>query len=241
LTDQISEILFTTERSAHDNLAREGIAETRIRFVGNVMIDSLRAHLTRAVPPGDTLREHGAGSFIAQDRYALLTLHRPSNVDDRATLRALLGAVRDLSERISVVFPVHPRTRANLDRFALNDILRARRVALLPPLGYLEMLGLMKGAAMALTDSGGVQEETTGLGIPCITLRENTERPITVAEGTNTVAGKDPLRILAAADEILRTGGKKGKIPELWDGHASDRIAAALSDWLGCRAQRLVA
>jgi UDP-N-acetylglucosamine 2-epimerase (non-hydrolysing) len=241
LTDQISEILFTTERSAHDNLAREGIAETRIRFVGNVMIDSLRAHLTRAVPSGDTLREHGAGSFIAQDRYALLTLHRPSNVDDRATLRALLGAVRDLSERISVVFPVHPRTRANLDRFALNDILRARRVALLPPLGYLEMLGLMKGAAMALTDSGGVQEETTGLGIPCITLRENTERPITVAEGTNTVAGKDPLRILAAADEILRTGGKKGKIPELWDGHASDRIAAALSDWLGCRAQRLVA
>jgi UDP-N-acetylglucosamine 2-epimerase (non-hydrolysing) len=241
LTDQISEILFTTERSAHDNLAREGIAETRIRFVGNVMIDTLREHLTRAVPPGDTLREHGACSSIAQDGYALLTLHRPSNVDDRATLRALLGAVRDLGERIPVVFPVHPRTRANLGRFALTGIVSASRVAMLPPLGYLEMLGLMKGATMVLTDSGGIQEETTGLGIPCITLRENTERPITVAEGTNTVAGKDPLRVLAAADEILRTGGKKGKIPELWDGHASDRIAAALNDWLGCRAQRLVA
>ena len=162
----------------------------------------------------------------------MLTLHRPSNVDDRGTLRAVLGAIHEVSHQLPVAFAVHPRTRARIEQHGLGPVLEAKSILVLPPLGYLEMLGLMRAARLVLTDSGGIQEETTALGIPCITLRENTERPITVEQGTNTVVGSSPTHILAAVDDILRTGGKSGRVPELWDGRASQRIAKVMRDWL---------
>lgn len=232
LTDQISDLLFITEESARENLLREGIRESRIHFVGNVMIDTLRHSLRDAAPAGRTISQYGAPADWAQRAYALLTLHRPSNVDDAVTLRSMLGAIRDVSSRLPVVFPMHPRTRAKIEQHGLGLMLESPSLLKLPPLGYLEMLGLMQAARLVLTDSGGVQEETTALGIPCVTLRENTERPITVEQGTNTVVGSSPAHILAAVDEILRTGGKAGRVPELWDGRASQRIAAVLREWL---------
>jgi len=162
-------------------------------------------------------------------------------VDDAATLRPLLGAIREVGLRIPVVFPVHPRRRAKIEQHGLAQVLAESGVVALPPAGYLEMLGLMQSARLVLTDSGGIQEETTALGIPCVTLRENTERPITVDEGTNTLVGQDPARIAAAVDDILRTGGKAGRIPELWDGQAAQRIAAVLRQWLDGGCARLVA
>ncbi|MEW5943466.1 MAG: UDP-N-acetylglucosamine 2-epimerase (non-hydrolyzing) [Pseudomonadota bacterium] len=242
LTDQISDLLFTTERGARDNLAREGIDEARIHFVGNVMIDTLHRNLKKAVPAAQTLSRAGlSGAVPAAGGYAVLTLHRPSNVDDAAKLGALLGAVGEISRRLPVVFPVHPRTRAKIEAFGLADRLPAETVWQLPPVGYLEMLGLMQDARLVLTDSGGIQEETTALGVPCITLRNNTERPITAEEGTNTIVGQDPARILAAFDDIMRNGGKAGRVPELWDGRASQRIAEILRQWLDSSLQRRVA
>ena len=241
LTDQISDLLFTTEKNARENLSREGIAESRIHFVGNVMIDTLRYNLQQAVPAVETLTRHGALADWARGGFAVLTLHRPSNVDEPRTLRSLLDAIREVSRRLPVAFPMHPRTRAKVEQHGWARVLEAESVLQLPPLGYLEMLGLMQAARLVLTDSGGIQEETTALGIPCVTLRENTERPITVEQGTNTVVGKDPARILAVSDEILRTGGKAGRIPELWDGRASQRIAAVLREWLDRPAVKLVA
>jgi UDP-N-acetylglucosamine 2-epimerase (non-hydrolysing) len=241
LTDQISDLLFTTERSARDNLLREGIDESRIRFVGNVMIDTLRQNLQSAVPAGQTLGRYRAPSHWASGAYAVLTLHRPSNVDDLASLRSMLGAIREVALHLPVVFPMHPRTRAKIEQHGLSALLESPTLRTLPPLGYLEMLGLMQSARLVLTDSGGIQEETTALGVPCVTLRENTERPITVEQGTNTVTGRKPALILAAVEDILRTGGKAGKVPELWDGRAAQRIAAALREWLDRAASRLVA
>ena len=241
LTDQISELLFITEKSARENLLREGISDSRIHFVGNVMIDTLRYNLKQAVPAAQTLSRHGAPADWAQAGFAVLTLHRPSNVDDPNTLRSLLSAIREFSGRLPVAFPLHPRTRAKIEQHGLGPMLEAESLLKLPPLGYLEMLGLMQAARVVLTDSGGVQEETTALGIPCVTLRENTERPITAEQGTNTVVGQDPARILAVTDDILRTGGKAGRIPELWDGRASQRIAAVLREWLDRTPERLVA
>ncbi len=238
LTDQISDLLFTTEASAQANLEREGIDPARVHFVGNVMIDTLRRHLERAVPAATTLAGWSAPDLEDARglRYAVLTLHRPSNVDDAATLERLVATVVELAGAIPVVFPVHPRTAGALARAGLDGRLaQARGVRMLPPVGYLEMLGLMAGARMVLTDSGGMQEETTALGVPCITLRENTERPITVEEGTNTVVGTDRARILAAARDILTTGGKGGRVPRLWDGQAARRIRAVLEDWLAAR------
>jgi len=171
----------------------------------------------------------------------MLTLHRPSNVDDPGTLRAVLGAILEVSRRLPVAFAVHPRTRARIEQLGLGPVLETQSILCVPPLGYLEMLGLMQAARLVLTDSGGIQEETTALGIPCVTLRQNTERPITVEQGTNTVVGNSPARILAAVDDILRSGGKSGRNPELWDGRASQRIAAALREWLDRAAERLVA
>jgi UDP-N-acetylglucosamine 2-epimerase (non-hydrolysing) len=241
LTDQISDLMFTTEKSARANLVREGIAEAAIHFVGNVMIDTLRQNLRQAVPARQTMKRHGAADDWAKDGYAALTLHRPSNVDDPARLRAILGAVGEVSRRIPIVFPMHPRTRARIAEHGLSAVLEGGAVLALPPVGYLEMLGLMQTARLMLTDSGGIQEETTALGVPCVTLRENTERPITAEEGTNTVVGQDPARIIATVDDILRTGGKAGRIPELWDGQASQRIAAVLRRWLDGGCARLVA
>ena len=212
LTDQISDLLFITERSGRENLLREGIADSRIRFVGNVMIDTLRRNLERAVPISRILKDAGREGFLnGHNGYAALTMHRPSNVDDPNTLRTLLETALKISTRLPVIFPVHPRTRAMIEKFGLNEMLNVPELLQLPPMGYLEMLGLMKDARVVLTDSGGIQEETTALGIPCITLRNNTERPITVDEGTNTIAGQDPVKILAAFDEIMRSGGKAGR------------------------------
>jgi UDP-N-acetylglucosamine 2-epimerase (non-hydrolysing) len=237
LTDQVADLLYTTERTAHDNLTREGVDPARIHFVGNVMIDSLLANRALAVPPGETLRRAGADPALVESPqgFGVVTLHRPSNVDHRATLAALLGVMREIAARLPLVFALHPRTRACIDRFELGGMLRDAPIALLPPQGYLEMLGLMAAATMVLTDSGGIQEETTALGVPCLTLRTNTERPITVAEGTNVLVGPDPGAIRRGVDTILATGGKRGRVPELWDGHAAERIAAHLSQWLARR------
>lgn len=234
LTDQISDRLYTTERSALDNLVREGIAADRVCFTGNVMIDSLHASRPQARSAALTLQAHGhdAGLLAGPAGYGVVTLHRPSNVDDAGTLRGLLETLRSVSQRLPLVFALHPRTRANIDRFGLSDLIDPARMILLPPQGYLEMLGLMGGAALVLTDSGGLQEETTALGVPCLTLRENTERPITVEQGTNTMVGRDRAAILSGVDDILAGRGKRGRVPEYWDGHAADRIAADLWQWL---------
>ena len=240
VTDQLAELLYTTERSAATNLAREGIAAERIRFVGNVMIDSLLRHRQRAVAPEETLaHERVSARFLAHPgEFGVVTLHRPSNVDEPAALREAVSILCEVAERLPLVWPVHPRARANIERFHLAPLLARSRIALLPPQGYLQMLGLLAGARAVLTDSGGIQEETTALGVPCLTLRENTERPITVEQGTNTVVGRDRQRILECIDDILRTGGKRGRVPELWDGHAADRIAEDLGQWLACADQK---
>ncbi len=234
LTDQLSELLFVTEPSARENLLREGVAPWRIHFVGNVMIDTLRAHEARAVPAADTLARLAPRAVrrAAEHGYALLTLHRPSNVDRPEVLRGILEAVAVLARRLPVVFPVHPRTRAALARLGLEDDLAAAGVALTGPLGYLETLGLMREARLVLTDSGGMQEETTALGVPCLTLRESTERPVTLTHGTNTLVGTDPARIRAAAGQALSGARPAARMPELWDGQAARRIRAVLERWL---------
>jgi UDP-N-acetylglucosamine 2-epimerase (non-hydrolysing) len=234
LTDQIADRLYTTERSALANLLHEGIAEERVCFVGNVMIDSLRSHRAAARTPAQTLAAAGfdPARLAGPHGYALLTLHRPSNVDQLETLALLLAVLAEVAAKLPVVVALHPRTRANIERFKLGLLVAGERFVLLPPQGYLEMLGLMSGATLVLTDSGGLQEETTALGIPCLTIRENTERPITVDQGTNTMVGSDRAAILSNVDEILAGRGKRGRIPEYWDGKAAERIAADLSQWL---------
>jgi UDP-N-acetylglucosamine 2-epimerase (non-hydrolysing) len=240
LTDQISDLLYTTERAAAGNLAREGIGPERVYFAGNVMIDSLLQHRARATPPAATLAAAGAAALAADPAgFAVVTLHRPSNVDDPAALAESLAIVREVSRRLPVAWPLHPRTRANVERFGLLEAATDPRIALLPPQGYLEMLGLMAAAKLVLTDSGGVQEETTALAVPCLTMRANTERPITVDEGTNTLVGRDRAKVLAVVDEVLATGGKRGRRPELWDGHAAPRIARHLAGWLAARGTSL--
>jgi len=223
LTDQISDLLFTTEKSALANLQREGIDAARVEFVGNVMIDTLYRNLERAIPASRTLCTPLAD-------YAVLTLHRPSNVDHAATLAALLDVVAEINRTLPVVVPLHPRTRGSIEKFGFTAKLDGLRV--LPPLGYLEMLGLMREAKLVLTDSGGIQEETTALGVPCLTLRTSTERPITIDEGTNTLVGPDPDAIRAAFADVIAGRGKAGRIPEYWDGRAARRIAHRLQGWL---------
>ena len=228
LTDQLADLLLTPSADADANLRAEGIAPERIRLVGNVMIDSLHAQLERAARSG--VRERL--SVTGRD-YAVVTLHRPSNVDERATLARILAALERIGERVPVIFPAHPRTRQNLARFGLvEEIERRGAVRLIEPLGYLEFLRLYSGARLVLTDSGGIQEETTALGIPCLTLRENTERPITVEMGTNTIVGTDADRIVNAACAALdapRDDPPARRLPPLWDGRAADRILDALS------------
>ena len=234
LTDQVADRLYITERSAAQNLHREGVAPERIVFTGNVMIDSLLDCRDAARPAAATLREHGLDATLIDGPagYGVVTLHRPSNVDDAQALRPLLQVISEVSQRLPLVFAMHPRTRSNVERFGLTDLLDPRRVVTLPPQGYLEMVGLMKSATLVLTDSGGLQEETTALGVPCLTLRENTERPITVEQGTNTMVGSDLQAIRHGVADILAGRGKRGLVPEYWDGHAAERIAADLNHWL---------
>jgi len=222
LTDAISDLLLTPSADADANLAREGIAGPHVVRVGNAMIDSLVAHLPRA-----RAAEEPARQGLTAQGYALLTLHRAGNVDDPSRLARLLDGARAVAARLPVVFPVHPRTRARIAALGGDA---AAGLRLIEPLGYLAFLGLQADAKLVLTDSGGVQEETTALGVPCLTLRDNTERPVTVDEGTNTVVGDDPARIAAATAEILDGGGKRGRVPALWDGATGPRVATAISE-----------
>jgi UDP-N-acetylglucosamine 2-epimerase (non-hydrolysing) len=223
VVDSISDLFYVTERSGVEHLRREGRPESSIAFVGHVMIDNLMHQVEKLSRIGrdDPLKKK------LKD-YAVLTLHRPSNVDDAATLARLAGALREIAAGLPIVFPVHPRTRKNLERFGipLDGIITTA------PLGYLDFLNLWKDARLVLTDSGGIQEETTALGVPCLTLRESTERPVTVEEGTNEVVGTDPARIVAAARRILSGAVKAGRRPELWDGRAAERIVEHLERFL---------
>ncbi len=232
LTDQVADRLYTTERSAADHLAREGVDASRVVFAGNVMIDSLLASREHARPATETLRAHGQDPALVAGRYGVVTLHRPSNVDDAAMLQRLLGVLAEVARELPLVFAMHPRTRNHIQRFGLDDLINPVHIAVLPPQGYLEMVGLMSGATLVLTDSGGLQEETTALGVPCLTVRDNTERPITVEQGTNTLVGRDVPAIRRAVADILAGRGKQGRAPELWDGRAAERIAADLYRWL---------
>jgi UDP-N-acetylglucosamine 2-epimerase (non-hydrolysing) len=223
LTDQIADLLFTPSADAYANLRAEGIPQERIRLVGNVMIDSLIKHLPRAQESDAIMRD------LQLNDYAVLTLHRPSNVDDPITLKRILGAIEEISKRIPVVFPVHPRTEERiLKLWSIDRLANAAGLWCIPPLGYLDFLGLYSRARLVLTDSGGIQEETSVLGVPCLTLRENTERPITVTMGTNRIVGTDPVKIIAAAVEALNENTKKPATIPLWDGRTAERIVDAL-------------
>jgi UDP-N-acetylglucosamine 2-epimerase (non-hydrolysing) len=236
LTDQIADLLYTTERGALDNLCREGVDPARVQFVGNLMIDSLRAALPRAVPPARTLAAEGYAAETIKGGYGLVTLHRPSNVDEPDRLAALLEALGSIGTGLPLLWPIHPRTLASIERFGLMDALCVPGLIRLPPQGYLEMVGLMNAASAVLTDSGGIQEETTALGVPCLTLRENTERPITVTHGTNRVVGTDPANLLRGWREIDAAARPQAP-PPLWDGQAAGRIAGVLRDWIVRRPQ----
>lgn len=240
VTDLIADLMYTTERTAHDNLAREGIAAERAHVAGNLVIDSLRSAMAKAVAPEETLRREGADPGLVGDPagFGVITIHRPSNVDAPASLGELLDILAQVSRRLPLVWPMHPRTRANIGRLGLVERLSVIRMACLPQQGYLEMVGLLSRARLALTDSGGVQEETTALGVPCLTMRPNTERPITVQHSTNTLVPRDAAVILRLVDDITATGGKRGRTPELWDGQAAGRIANHLAGWLAARRSR---
>jgi len=224
LTDALADYLFVTEEDAIQHLLKEGRPRESIYLVGNVMIDSLRHFLPIAQNSsiGDDLAlKNGAG----WNRFAVVTLHRPSNVDSTEKLAELLGAIDAVAAQVPVVFPVHPRTQ---QRLAQAGIKTHPQLKLIPPVGYLDFLCLLSKATLVLTDSGGIQEETTALGVPCLTLRENTERPVTITEGTNILIGTDPAKILPAAQNILAGKNKPGRIPPFWDGHAAQRIVEVL-------------
>jgi len=224
LTDSLAEYLFATEDAAVDNLLREGRPRDCIHLVGNVMIDSLLHFLPFAQQSsvGDELGLHNGKGWRT---FGVLTLHRPSNVDSMEKLAELLGAIDAIAEKMPIVFPVHPRTQRQLTQ---SGIKHHPQLLLIPPLGYLDFLCLLSNATLALTDSGGIQEETTALSVACLTLRDNTERPVTVTHGTNTLVGTNPTRIVAAAEQVLQGEGKKGRTPALWDGHAAERIVEVL-------------
>ena len=216
LTDQLADLLFTPSDDGNRNLAREGIASEKVHLVGNVMIDTLIRMLpqaARAIPPD------------VPEKYILVTLHRPSNVDDSEWLGNMLETLSALSRRVPVVFPVHPRTR---ERLRASRLEASEGIRFMDPVPYMSFLGMQRKAKLVITDSGGIQEETTFLQVPCLTVRENTERPITVSVGTNELVGRDLGRIAEAAAKLLSGNGKRGSIPPLWDGHAAERVAAIL-------------
>jgi UDP-N-acetylglucosamine 2-epimerase (non-hydrolysing) len=244
LTDAISDILFTTEASANENLLREGVAAEKIHFVGNVMIDTLQAHRAAAA---ESPILHSLGLANGDGRphapYGVLTLHRAETVDDKAVLRRVLDALVGLSQEMPIIFPVHPRTRGRIEAFGLRDVFRwnghgsasgsaglTGGIIPIEPLGYLDFLRLMAEARLVLTDSGGIQEETTILKVPCVTLRDSTERPVTVTDGTNVIAGTERERIVDLARRQLQQKKADGlPPPPLWDGQAAARIANVLS------------
>ena len=228
LTDQIADLLFTPSPDADENLVAEGIPRERIRFVGNVMIDSLQKNL-KAARAQHTRERLNLGDVD----YALLTLHRPSNVDLRESFERILDALEAIAAKLPIVFPVHPRTRKTIAELGLSERVESiKELRTIDPLGYLDFLNLSSSARLVLTDSGGIQEETTALGIPCLTLRENTERPITVEMGTNVVVGTDTTKIVAAANAALNGSAKQAlRQPPLWDGHTSERILDALESF----------
>jgi UDP-N-acetylglucosamine 2-epimerase (non-hydrolysing) len=221
VTDRLADLLFTPSADADENLRSEGIPPERIHLVGNVMIDSLLRLLPRAQECWQGLQPR-----LPPGPYLLVTLHRPSNVDDPRQLSRLVDSLGSLADRVNVLFPVHPRTRQAMTRSGLSV---PPAIHLMEPQGYLDFLALQAHAAAVITDSGGLQEETTCLGIPCLTLRENTERPVTVSMGTNTLVGADPSRLPAEVEKILAGNSKKGRVPPLWDGHAAERIANILN------------
>lgn len=225
LTDAISDLLFTTSQDADENLKAEGVAADKIRFVGNVMIDSLLEHLRLA--ERSSVRKD---LDIEEKNYAVLTLHRPSNVDDKNVFSGILDALLAISESLAIIFPVHPRTRERIDEFGFANKITNSNIKLIEPLGYLDFMRLYSGAKLVLTDSGGLQEETTVLGIPCLTLRHNTERPITIEMGTNVLVGTDPDKIMQAAYDALAKSNQtsNAKIPPLWDGKTAGRICDEL-------------
>ncbi|WP_440997093.1 non-hydrolyzing UDP-N-acetylglucosamine 2-epimerase [Arhodomonas sp. SL1] len=238
LTDQLADLLFTTEEGASANLRREGIDPGRIHFAGNVMIDSVHRCLPRAISAADTLKEVGRSTPRC---YGLITLHRPVNVDDRVVLSRLLETLAACAADLPMIWPLHPRTRARIEAAGLMPRLSVSGLHVLPPVDYRRMLGLLAGACVVLTDSGGLQEESTALGVPCLTLREGTERPVTVIEGTNTLVGTDPGAIYRGVAEVRAGRGKRGRLPAGWDGRAAERIAAVLGPWLARQRHREVA
>ncbi len=220
ITDAIANYLLTPSPDGDENLRNEGVSENRIIRVGNVMIDSLFNNLERS--RNSTIHSN---LNIEKRNYGVLTLHRPSNVDEKDAFTGIIGALEEIGNKIPLVFPLHPRTKNRAEQFGLTKRLESiPNIVITGPAGYLDFVALMAESKLVLTDSGGLQEETTALGIPCLTLRENTERPITVTEGTNTIVGNDPKVIIDAANEILENGGKAGRIPELWDGKTAERI-----------------
>jgi UDP-N-acetylglucosamine 2-epimerase (non-hydrolysing) len=226
LTDRISDLLLTTCQDGDENLRREGVSEDKIKFVGNVMIDSLFYSLEKS-KSANVVEDLGLGEID----YAVSTLHRPSNVDEKDTFGLILKALAVISEKLPIIFPAHPRTKARVSEFGFEDLIESSNIRLIEPLGYLDFLKLYSGARMVLTDSGGLQEETTALGIPCLTIRENTERPITIELGTNQLVGVNPENIVGSAFAVLNRGtSSNAKIPPLWDGKTAERICDELSN-----------
>jgi len=224
LTDHLSDLLFVTEESGRRNLLKEGIAPEKIHFAGNVMIDSLRRQL-KAASRSDVLERLG----LAQGAYGLVTLHRPSNVDLPDVFRGILTALRAISQHLPVIFPIHPRSEARIREMKLETYFDGNsNLRRIPPVGYPDFLEMMRHARLVLTDSGGIQEETTVLGVPCLTLRHNTERPSTIEMGTNKLVGTQPDVIVAAALQALSGNSAPGTLPPLWDGHAAERIVEVL-------------
>lgn len=228
ITDCISDILLTPSKDASENLILEGIDESRIKLVGNIMIDSLYSNLEKS-KSSDILNNLN----IFEKEYCVLTLHRPSNVDKRDNFIRIIEALEKIGEKTKIVFPMHPRTRNMADRHGLTErISSVPGIIISEPSGYLDFIALVANSKLVLTDSGGLQEETTALGIPCLTLRENTERPVTVEEGTNTIVGNYPKTIISSAFEALDGEGKSGRIPHLWDGNTAFRIADILAEYI---------
>ncbi|MDD5277475.1 MAG: UDP-N-acetylglucosamine 2-epimerase (non-hydrolyzing) [Methylovulum sp.] len=229
VTDSISDMFFVTEASGVCHLQREGKPESAIHYVGHVMVDNLLFQvekLAKTDVSGFETSSFKAASMANDGRYGVVTLHRPSNVDNAEMMTSIAGALKEIALELPLIFPMHPRTRSNLEKFGID---LGPNIALIGPQAYMSFLNLWKDAAVVLTDSGGIQEETTTLGVPCITIRENTERPITVEEGSNVLAGTDPARIVAETRKVLRGEGKAGKRPHLWDGKAAERIVDLLA------------